>query len=70
MMRTLILVFFLISATTLTLHSAETNDVLQLIENMCTLDDKEGRSLGVSIRDGIEKNPAQYSKIIAQKLGD
>ena len=69
-MRTLILVFFLISATTLTLHSAETNDVLQLIENMCTLDDKEGRSLGVSIRDGIEKNPAKYSNILAQKLGD
>lgn len=60
----------LVFASTRPLYAQETADVLSQLERMCSLGEKAERTLGESIADGIEKNPAQVSKALVQKIKD
>jgi hypothetical protein len=50
--------------------AVEPSDVLSQIERMASLGEKAERSLGESIADGIEKNPAEVSRALVLKLKD
>ena len=50
------------------LREAESNDVLGQIEHMIVLGNKAESSLGESIADGIQREPAKISKVLVEKL--
>lgn len=69
MIRRLTTSVLLVCAVSFPLFAAEIDDVLSQIERMAVPGEHE-RSLGASIRDGIERNPAQVSQALLPKLDD